>query len=81
MAERARSQDGRRETEAYTDDAKTPGQQGRADGNLERKVGTRDLLKQATDDSPGKTRVTKSDEKGQGGLGGHHGTGNDKKEG
>jgi hypothetical protein len=75
MAERHRSNDGKRETEEYTGDAKTPSQQGRADGELERKVGTRDLLKRATQDKPGATRVQKSDEKGEGDLGGHHGTG------
>ncbi|MFZ5962632.1 hypothetical protein ACOXXX_06735 [Thalassococcus sp. BH17M4-6] len=77
MAERQRSKDGRSETEELTDDVPTPGQQGRADGNLERKVGTRDSLKRATETRPGATRVTKSDEQGQGGLGGHHGTGKD----
>jgi len=75
MAERHRSQDGTRETEAYLDDAGTPAQQGRAGGALERKVGTQDEKKRAEQDRPGATRVTKQDEKGQGGLGGHHGTG------
>lgn len=75
MAERKRSNDGQRETLDYIDDAETPSQQGRGQGNLERKVGTRDELKRATDDRAGATRVTKSDEKGQGNLGGHHGTG------
>lgn len=63
MADRHRSKDGTRETETYTDDSATPGQQGRAGGNLERKVGTRDLLKRAQKDRPGATRVRKSDEK------------------
>ncbi|WP_323763701.1 hypothetical protein [Marinovum sp.] len=67
MADRKRSQDGERETEKYIDDAATPGQQGRADGNLERKVGTRDLLKQAEQDKPGVTRVQKRDELDKGG--------------
>ncbi len=62
MADRKRSQDGERETEKYVDDAATPSQQGRADGNLERKVGTRDLLKRAEQDKPGVTRVHKQDE-------------------
>jgi len=75
MAERQRSQDGTRETDLYVDDTDTPKQQGRAGGNLERKVGTRDLMKRAEQDRPGATRVTKSDERGQGNLGGHHGTG------
>lgn len=75
MAERKRSQDGKRETDAYLDDENTPIQQGRSQGNLERKVGTRDEMKRAKQDRPGATRVRKSDEKGQGDLGGHHGTG------
>ncbi|WP_425073674.1 hypothetical protein [Sagittula sp. S175] len=78
MVERLRSQDGTRETEAYIDDVDTPSQQGRAQGNLERQVGTRDEEKRAEQDRAGATRVTKSDEKGQGNLGGHHGTGDDK---
>lgn len=79
MADRHRSSDGTRETEAYTDEADTPSQQGRAQGNLERKVGTRDEMRRAEKgDAAGVTRVTKSDEKGQGDLGGHHGTGEEK---
>ncbi len=76
MAERHRSSDGTRETEKFTDDTATPSQQGRAEGNLERKVGTRDELKRA-EQGGGATRVHKSDEKGQGDLGGRHGTGGD----
>lgn len=63
MAERKRSRDGQRESEAFVDTAETPSQQGRAGGNLERKVGTRDLLKRAMQDTPGTTRVRKSDER------------------
>ena len=63
MAERYRSEDGRRETEEYTDDTETPDQQGRAGGTTERQVGTRDLLKRAEQDRPGATRVRKSEEK------------------
>ncbi|WP_040603996.1 hypothetical protein [Sagittula stellata] len=74
MPERLKSKDGRRETEAYVDDVDTPSDQGRAQGNLERKVGTRDEMKRAEKDDPGATRVTKSDEQGAGNLGGHHGT-------
>ena len=74
MAERHRSSDGVSETEQFVSDRPTPGQQGRAQGNLERKVGTRDELKQSVGDG-GATRVHKADEKGQGDLGGHHGTG------
>jgi hypothetical protein len=77
MATRYRSKDGHRETEAMTGDAPKPSQQGRFQGNLERKVGTRDELRHATNSSAGTTRVRKSDEKGQGDLGGHHGTGQD----
>lgn len=79
MADRHRSKDGTRETEKFTSDTATPGQQGRADGELERKVGTRDLERQAVEGDV-VTRVTKADEKGQGGLGGHHGTGADEEE-
>jgi hypothetical protein len=75
MAERKRSADGRRETLDYVDEVSTPGHSGRAQGNLERKVGTRDEKKRAEQDRPGATRVRKSDEKGEGNLGGHHGTG------
>lgn len=80
MAERHRSKDGKRETEDFTDGAETPSQQGRAQGNLERKVGTRDELRRADKgEDAGITRVHKSDEKGEGDLGGHHGTGGDDK--
>lgn len=75
MAERRKSTDGVRETDEYVDDMDTPSDHGRAGGNLERKVGTRDVLKRATQDRPGATRVRKADEKGRGNLGGHHGTG------
>ena len=75
MAERKRSKDGTRETDAYLDDAPTPAQQGRAEGELERRVGTRDERKRATSSRPGATRVTKEDEEGEGNLGGLHGTG------
>jgi protein required for attachment to host cells len=75
MAERKRSNDGTRETDAYLDDAPTPSQQGRAEGELERRVGTRDEGKRATSSRPGATRVTKEDEQGEGNLGGLHGTG------
>lgn len=80
MAERLRSKDGKSETKEFVDDVPTPAQQGRADGNLERQVGTRDSLKRATNKDAGATRVTKSDEKGEGNLGGHHGTGKEKRD-
>lgn len=76
MIERARSKDGTHETNAFTSDSDTPAQQGRAEGNLERKVGTRDELRQVKEGDV-TTRVTKRDEAGRGGLGGHHGTGED----
>ncbi len=76
MAERHRSHDHHKETDDLLDDVETPSQQGRSDGNLERKVGTRDELKRLQKGTDaGITRVTKADEKGRGGLGGHHGTG------
>lgn len=70
MAERHRSNDGKRETEEYRSDEETPDQQGRADGGLERKVGTRDELKRAEQDRPGATRVRKSDHLKNEGKGG-----------
>ena len=76
MAERKRSTDGKSETEQIVPETPTPSQQGRAGGNLERKVGTRDERKRA-EKGEGATRVRKSDEKGSGNLGGHHGTGDD----
>lgn len=76
MSERTGTDRPKRETEEYLDDADTPPQQGRAGGTLERKVGTRDILKRAKEDRPGATRVHKSDEKGEGNLGGLHGKGN-----
>ena len=79
MPERIRSKDGTRETEAFTSEANTPSQQGRAQGELERRVGTRDELRE-TEQDEGTTRVTKGDEKGDGNLGGHHGTGADGEE-
>lgn len=78
MAERKRSNDGRSEIEELLGDEATPSQQGRAQGELERNVGTQDALKRAEKgEDAGVTRVTKADEKGQGNLGGHHGTGSD----
>lgn len=75
MAERKRSKDGTSETEQFVDDSvDTPSQGGRAQGNLERSVGTRDEARQA-ERGESTTRVMKSDEKGEGNLGGLHGTG------
>lgn len=76
MPERVRSNDGRSETEELLNDApETPDQQGRAQGNLERRVGTRDEDRRVDKGDRGTTRVTKEDERGEGNLGGHHGTG------
>ena len=74
MAERLKSKDGTRETEPFTRGAATPSQQGRAQGTLERQVGIR-APKREAEQGDVITRVTKKDEKGQGDLGGHHGTG------
>ncbi len=62
MARRYRSEDGTRETEEFVDKDETPSHQGRKGGNLERKVGTRDVQKEAEQNRPGATRVRKSDE-------------------
>lgn len=77
MPERKRSQDGTSETEEFLPgEAGTPAQSGRSGGELERKVGTRDEERQSEGDA-GPTRVTKEDEKGDGNLGGLHGTGDE----
>ncbi|CAM4330325.1 hypothetical protein [Palleronia rufa] len=75
MAERQRSKDGTSETEQFVDDkVATPDHSGRAQGELERKVGTR-AEESAAKQGEGIERVTKADEEGEGNLGGHHGTG------
>ena len=66
MAERHRSNDGTKETDKFTSDAAQPGQQGRAGGNLERDVGTRDEADRAVDDPEGRTRVTGQDKRNHG---------------
>jgi hypothetical protein len=77
MPERKRSKDGTSETEDFvSDEVGTPEHSGRAGGELERKVGTRDEKRQAEGDA-GLTRVTKEDEEGEGNLGGLHGTGDE----
>lgn len=62
MAERKRSQDGTRDTDAFIKDMPdTPDQQGRSGGEVAREVGTRDaLLRATTQGARGVTRVTKS---------------------
>jgi hypothetical protein len=62
MADRKRSHDGKKETDAYVSDLDQPDQQGRSGGDLARDVGTRDALKRAEQADPGVTRVRKSDE-------------------
>lgn len=75
MPERKRSREGTGETEDFVDDETgTPGQAGRAGGELGRRAGTRDEAGQAEGDA-GPARVTRSDEKGERNLGGLHGTG------
>ncbi len=75
MPERKRSQDGESEVEEFLDEAtEAPSQSGRAGGELERKVGSRDEANQHRH-GEGSTRVTKEDEAGEGNLGGLHGTG------
>lgn len=76
MSERKRSKDGVRETERFTEGPPTPGHQGRGgEGDLPREIGTRDEKRRAEKGDAGVTRVTKSDEKGEGSLGGYHGKG------
>ena len=66
MAERKRSHDGRSETDEILGDAATPDQQGRAGGQLSRRVGTRDELRRVTEENPGTTRVRGADERATG---------------
>ncbi|WP_417627709.1 hypothetical protein [Pararhodobacter aggregans] len=64
MAERQRSRDGSRDTDAILDgDVGTgpTGQQGSAGGNLQRKVGTRDEKKRVDETSDGITRALAGD--------------------
>ncbi|MGR3467319.1 MAG: hypothetical protein ACU0CI_05520 [Shimia sp.] len=61
MADRYRSQDGKRETEEFVDDAATPSAQGRADGTLQKQVGTKAALKRVRKGEDEITRVRKSD--------------------
>lgn len=74
MADRARSKDGVKETDDYIDDMDSPSQQGRGGGDLSRKIATKDEEKRRVDGDTSATRVTKKHEKGDGDLGGHHGT-------
>lgn len=74
MAERARSKDGVKETDSYVSDTDAPSQQGRSSGDIARDVGTTDEEKRDVHGDTSITRVTKKHEKGEGDLGGHHGT-------
>ena len=62
MSERKRSSDGSRDTEKILGEAAGISQQGRAGGDLARKVGTRDEEKRAKERPAGATRVKKQDE-------------------
>lgn len=64
MPQRHRSNDQSRETEQVFGEAGAVGQQGRKGGNLQRDIATEDELRRATERPAGKTRVTKSNEKG-----------------
>lgn len=63
MAERHKSNDGKRETEEVLGEKGSVSQGGRSGGALPRDIGSRDELKRATERPAGTTRVTKSDEK------------------
>ncbi|NAZ35577.1 hypothetical protein [Rubellimicrobium sp. CFH 75288] len=65
MAERHRSKDGTRETEAFLHDEPTPGGQGETGGTLARTIGARADERKATDPDAGvPVRVRKSDTPG-----------------
>ncbi|AQS47630.1 hypothetical protein BMG03_07325 [Thioclava nitratireducens] len=70
MAERIRSNDGKRETEEVLgekpENIETPEGQGSLGGNLNRKVGTRDEKKQLDETSAGTTRPLGGDERDSG---------------
>jgi hypothetical protein len=66
MAERKRSKDGSRDTDKLPGVAAGIDQSGRQGGDLERKVGTRDELKRATERPAGATRVTGQDRRDTG---------------
>ncbi|WP_375172636.1 hypothetical protein [Pseudooceanicola sp.] len=70
MAERHRSQDGRRETEEILGDKPenldAPDHQGAKGGNIQRKVGTRDERKRLDETSAGATRPLGQDKNSSG---------------
>lgn len=74
MAERHRSKDGERESEKFLGPEVGTMQQGRAGGDLARRIATENEEKRRVRGDTSVTRVTKSCEEGQGDLDGHHGT-------
>lgn len=71
MAERVKSNDGRRETEEVLGQKpenlnRKPSEAGRAGGELQRKVGTRDEEKRTDETSAGATRPLGKDQDGSG---------------
>lgn len=62
MAERKRSHDRSRDTDAFLSGAEAPGQQGREGGDLAREIGTEDEMKRAGGATAGATRVHKAEE-------------------
>lgn len=64
MAERKRSEHAGRETDRILGKEGSVSQQGSAGGTLPRDVGSEDELKRAEERPAGRTRVTKSKEKG-----------------
>ncbi|MGJ8547199.1 MAG: hypothetical protein ACSHWZ_17265 [Sulfitobacter sp.] len=66
MAERHRSQDGSRDSDAYVNSDAQISQQGRSGGNLQRDVATQDEEKRAGVRSAGETRVTGADKRKHG---------------
>lgn len=63
MAERIKSKDGARDSDAILGAEGEVSHGGRSGGRLARDVGTKDEMKRAYERPAGATRVTKSDEK------------------
>ena len=63
MAQRQRSKDGSRDSDAVLGSTGSAGQAGRGGGRLSRRVGSRDEMKRALERPAGATRVTKSMER------------------
>lgn len=68
MAERQRSRDGSRDSDKLLGKAGAVSGQGRSGGTLQRDIASRDELKRVGERPAGKTRVTKSLERDQGGA-------------